>query len=114
MRQKSLRNKASGTLSAVFVVYKAKNGAWRGFVQPYAITTEASTKAKALVALKEMAEVYEEGLKKYSYPEHLLTKHLSDPEDADKFNQLALDSIAQKGKVENADYYAETKTVSSE
>lgn len=114
MQQKGIKTTSKeAQLCAVFVVYKAKSGAWRGFVQPYDITTEAPTKAKALLALKEMAEVYEEGLKKYSYPAHLLTKHLSFPEDVDKFNKLALDSIALKGKVEGADYYAEAKTISS-
>ncbi len=112
--QKSLRNKASeATLASIIVVYKAKSGSWRGFVQPYDVTTEAPTKAKALKALREMAEVYEDGLKKYDYPMHLASKHLSDPEDNEVFNNLALRSIAKKGKITGSNYYVEAKTISA-
>ena len=114
MRSKSLKNKVGeADVSAVLVVYKAKNGSWRGFAQPYDITTEAPSKTKALAALREMVEIYEEGLKKYSYPAHLTTKHLSDSEDLEKFNQLALDYISKKGSVGGVGYYAEAKTISS-
>jgi hypothetical protein len=114
MQRKSLKNRAVETdLSYVLVAYKSKNGSWRGFVQPYDITIEADSKGKAIESLREMVESYEEGLKKYSYPPHLSIKHLSNEEDNEVFNQLALKSISEKGKLEKANFYAEAKTVSA-
>jgi hypothetical protein len=98
--------------SCVKVAYKAKNGSWRGFVHPYNITTEGNNKEKILKALDEMADIYIEGLKKYNYPEHLSVVHLTDEEDNQKFNQIALLAINQ-GKIEGPDIYAETKAICS-
>lgn len=97
--------------SCVIVTYKSKNGTWRGFVHPYNITTESDTKAQALTALREMVDMYEEGLRKYDHPNHLANKHLTDEEDNQMFNKLAIESIINQGSVTGKDYYAETKTV---
>ena len=107
----SLKSSKEVDFSCIMVVYKAKNGAWRGFAHPYDVTIEADSRTKALNALKDMVGIYEEGLKKYNNPSHLALKHLSDKEDNEKFSQLALDLIAKQGKIKGSDYYAETKAV---
>jgi len=98
--------------NSVLVTYRAKNGSWRGFVAPYNITTEAETKEQAQTALQEMVEVYEEGLKKYDYPEHLTVVTLSDDEDKDVFNHLAVKALVNQGKIESPTCHAETRTIS--
>lgn len=100
-----------GDSSCILYVYRSKNGAWRGFAHPYDVTIEASTKTKALSALKEMVEEYEAGLKKYDYPPHLAKRHLSDAEDNERFNALAVGAIVRQKRVRGADYYAEAKAV---
>lgn len=97
--------------SCVIVVYKSKNGSWRGFAHPYDVTTEASTKERAFTAVEEMVEAYADALKKYDFPKHLTNKPLSDGEDRDKFNELALDFLFKQGHLEGPDYYAKTKTL---
>jgi len=99
--------------SSIMVTYKAKNGSWRGFVYPYDITTEADSRDMARTALAEMTEVYEEGLKKYDFPSHLKSRSLSDEEDMEVFNRLAVESIVKHGKVSNSDLYAESRTIPS-
>jgi hypothetical protein len=99
--------------SSIMVSYKSKSGTWRGFVYPYNITTEADSKDMAHTALAEMVEVYEEGLKKYDFPSHLKSRPLSDEEDKEVFNRLAVESIVRQGKVSNTNLYAESRTVSS-
>ncbi|MEK7187137.1 MAG: hypothetical protein AAB690_02470 [Patescibacteria group bacterium] len=106
-----LRPRKAVDFSCVLVTYKSKNGTWRGFVHPYNITTEAESKNQALTALREMADIYEEGLKKHDYPSHLANKHLADEEDSQMFDRLAINSIINQGAVKGKDYYAETKTV---
>lgn len=98
--------------SCIVVVYPAKNGSWRGFVHPYDITTEADTREKALTALNEMIEMYEEGLRKYNNPSYLRNKILSDEEDREVFHQVALDALEKQGSIDTSRYYAETKAVS--
>lgn len=94
--------------SYIVYVYQSKNGSWRGFVHPYDVTIEADSKEEALEALKEMAEVYKEGLEKHGNPKHLALKPLSDPEDNERFQKLALDVIADKHQITGTDFYAET------
>jgi hypothetical protein len=98
--------------SSIMVAYKSKSGSWRGFVYPYNITTEADSKDLAHIALTEMTEVYEEGLRKYDFPAHLKSRPLSDEEDREVFNRLAVESIVRQGKVSNPNLYAESRTVS--
>lgn len=99
--------------SCVQVVYKAKNGSWRGFVHPYDITIEAETETQARTALDDMTETYEEGLKKHNYPSHLKTRlPLSDEEDRNFFHNLTLNSLIDQGEVKGVGYYARAKKVS--
>ena len=99
--------------SAVSVVYKSKNGLYRGFVQPYDITYEAGTQNKVLEILKEMTMEYEEGLKKYGNPSHLASVPLTDGEDKEKWNEvspsLMQQLITRHLKISKPDYYAEAK-----
>ncbi len=99
--------------SSISVVYKSKNGTYRGFVQPYDITYEADTQEKVLEVLKEMIIEYEEGLKKYEYPSHLSQVPLSDEEDKEKFNNISphlLKNLLKKiYKIVTPNYYAEAK-----
>ena len=69
-------------------IYKTKNGTWRGFVTPYDITFEASTKKKVEEVLPEMVQLYEEGLKRYNNPQHLIAVPLSYEEDIKEFEKL--------------------------
>lgn len=75
-----------------YIVYKTKNGNWRGFCSPYDVTTEAYTSEEAKKQLEDQVKLYEEGLKKYSYPEHLAIKELSDKEDQVVF-KIALKEV---------------------
>ncbi len=99
--------------NAVNVVYKSKNGLYRGFVQPYDITYEAETKNKVLSVLKEMTVQYENGLKRYNNPYHLSSVPLSDEEDKEKWNEvspsLMQQLITKHFKISKPDYYAEAK-----
>jgi len=99
--------------TAISVVYKSKNGLYRGFVQPYDITYEGETQEQVLSVLKDMTSLYEEGLKKYNSPEHLTTVPLSDDEDREKLNNifpgLMRQLVARHFKVITPDYYAEAK-----
>lgn len=99
--------------SCIMVVYKAKNGSWRGFAHPYNVTIEADTKSKASKALKEMVQTYEDGLKKYRYPTHLARKHLFDDEDNKRFEEISIGSISKQGKIIGTDFYAEAKKLSA-
>ena len=110
------KNKATATkldCSSVSVVYKSKNGLYRGFVQPYDITYEASTQKKVLDVLNEMIGEYEDGLKKYDYPSHLCTVPLSDMEDREKLNEIAPSLfsklLSKKYKIITPNYYAEAR-----
>jgi predicted RNase H-like HicB family nuclease len=108
---KILRKPIEVDFSSVLVTYQSKNGCWRGFVFPYNITTEAETKKQAENALEEMAEVYEEGLKKYNFPSHLKKVPLADEEDKDVFNHLAFQALINQGKIDNSTCHAKTRTI---
>ena len=99
--------------TAVNVVYKSKSGMYRGFVHPYDITYEDETHEKVLSVLKDMTESYEEGLKKYDTPEHLIHVPLSDTEDKEKWNEISPSVIqslvTQNFRISKPDYYAEAK-----
>ncbi len=98
--------------SCVVVVYKSKEGSWRGFAHPYNITIEATTKLKALNAVKDMVEAYEESLKRHDFPVNLRSKHLLNEQDSEFFNKLALNSLFDKGSLTGSNYYAETQALS--
>lgn len=69
-------------------IYKTKEGTWRGFVTPYNVTFEASSRKKVEEVLPEMVKLYEAGLEKYNYPSHLMKVPLSYQEDIEEFNKL--------------------------
>ncbi len=99
--------------SAVNIVYKSKNGLYRGFVQPYDITYEGKTREKVLSVLKDMTTQYEEGLKKYNSPSHLSNVPLTDEEDKEKWNNISPSLMQQfvtkHFTITTPDYYAEVK-----
>lgn len=68
-------------IPVVLVVYKSKNSNWRGFCVPYDVACTTKTKKEAFKVLQEMVDLYEKGLKKYNFPEHLLNKESTDKED---------------------------------
>jgi len=108
-----IREKTKLDCSAVNIVYKSKNGLYRGFVQPYDITYEDETKEKVLSVLKDMTVQYENGLKRYNNPSHLATVPLSDEEDREKWNDISPSLMQQlvtkHFSVSTPDYYAEAK-----
>jgi len=112
--KKVLRNVVPNVdCTAVSVVYKSKNGLYRGFVQPYDITYEGETKEQVLAVLKDMIVQYEEGLKRYNFPSHLSSVSLSDEEDREKLADIfpgLLQHLREKHfQVTTPDYYAEAK-----
>lgn len=99
--------------SSFIIAYKTKSNSWRGFVMPYAVTYEASSRKKVVDVLREMVESYEEGLKKYNYPEHLKKVPLSEEEDREIWVKHGEDIIhnllAKKSVFETNNYYGEAK-----
>ncbi len=94
-------------LSAALFVYPIADGMWRGFVRPYDITIEAPSKREAIAALKEMTETYEDMLKMHGTPGHLAVKPFSNTDDSNQFDRIALSALAERGKVNTKDFYAE-------
>ncbi|MEK7170044.1 MAG: hypothetical protein AAB767_02030 [Patescibacteria group bacterium] len=97
--------------SAILVVYKSKEGYWKGFVHPYGVTSQAKSKARALTLLKELVEAYRKELKKYGFPSHLVYQTFVDVEDREMFSVVVKDAVDQKGIIDKEDYHAETYTV---
>lgn len=111
-RQKTLTKGSSKVdFSAVLVVYKSKEGVWKGFAHPYNVVTEASTKAEALAILKGLVDAYEGELRIFNFPSHLISKSLNDLEDRQVFQRVIEDAIEQKGIVDRVHYHAETHHV---
>ncbi|MCX6807685.1 MAG: hypothetical protein NTZ80_02710, partial [Patescibacteria group bacterium] len=74
--------KKSVTLKRIMmVVYKTNRNTWRGFCAPFDVSGEFRTEKGAKDGLIEMVEIYMNGLKEFSYPNHLVNKRLSNPED---------------------------------
>jgi len=63
------------------VVYKTQDNNWRAFCYPFDISCEGKSESKAKDSLDKLKKLYIEGLKKYNYPEHLIKKELSYPQD---------------------------------
>jgi hypothetical protein len=84
----SVNNKVNGYQKFTHI-YQTKEGLWRGFVTPYDVTYEDKTREKVEDVLPKLTKLYEEGLKKYSYPAHLSVVSLTDEEDINEFNQYA-------------------------
>ena len=77
------------------VVYKSKNESWRGFCSPYGIDVQTSSAEEAKEAITNLVKTYEEVLKKYDYPSHLIKNDLSDLED-EKILKLIWPKIVAK------------------
>lgn len=94
--------------SSVHVAYLTASGSWRGFVQPYDITTEMASKDDVKTALQEMCELYEDMLEEYGRPEHLSFKPLSNAQDQMMFNKVSTAIISSEGGLIDQDsLYAE-------
>ena len=75
-------------IPVITVVYKSKDGNWRGFCFPYDVSCTAETKEEAGSILEGLVETYEEVLNKYNNPSHLIDKELSDEEDQKALAEL--------------------------
>ncbi len=99
--------------SSVSISYKTKTGLWRGFVLPYDVTYESTSQQKVMEVLKEMVEVYEEGLELYGHPDHLKNVLISSQEDMEKWNEISQEVtrnlLANNPVIKTAHYYAEAK-----
>lgn len=100
--------------SSLTISYRSEGGLWRGFVMPYDLTYEASTKEEVVKVLKEMIGSYEEALRDYDHPAHLCDVPFSQEEDRRKFASIGLQLIEKlvanhARPVEGPDYYAEAK-----
>lgn len=99
--------------SSVMVVYKTEDNTWRGFVVPFDITFEGETKKEVVNALREMIDVYVEGLHQYKNPEHLEIVPLSYEPDRQKWfavsQGLSVQLMNNVSKVDSSDYYAEAQ-----
>lgn len=82
----------------VLVVYESKDNHWRGFCVPYDVSCNAKSKIDAINKLEKLVKLYEEGLGKYNYPQHLSIRKLTDQEDSLVFEKI-------KGRV--AEHYAQ-------
>lgn len=80
----------------VNVVYKTKEGFWRGFCSPFDVTCEANTQKKAITQLEESVKLYLDGLKKYNFPKHLSIKPLSSPKDKKIFDEVIVEIMEHK------------------
>lgn len=91
----------------IIVVYKTTNNKWRGFCAPYDITCNTDSQEEAITAIENLTELYEEGLRKYNFPEHLSVKPLTNKSDREVFKfviaQIAKD-ISQRMTERFLDY----------
>ncbi|MDO8518503.1 MAG: hypothetical protein Q7S26_04420, partial [bacterium] len=99
--------------AAVLVVYKSREGYWKGFAHPYDVTTEGNTKKDTLTKLQLLVNVYEDELRQFKFPSHLVHKPQSDLEDREMFRRVVNDAVEEKGIVDRFDYHAETHQVRS-
>lgn len=80
----------------ILVVYKSKNGLWRGFCNPYDVTCNSDTKEEAKQQLIKLVRLYEEGLQKYHNPRHLVFKELSSKEDDKLFRAVIWPRVSKE------------------
>lgn len=106
---KKMQNIASeNSYNIVSVVYKSTEGYWKGFVHPYDVTVQANTKKDAIAKLEVSLRLYEEGLRKYAYPKHLIFPSVFDQEDREAFNKVVELRGAKCGVVDTPGLYAKT------
>ena len=77
--------------NAIIVVYKSKNGDWKGFTHPYGETTEANTRAEAIKKMRVLTRAYSDILRQYDNPSHLINGGLVDLEDKEVFRLTRVD-----------------------
>lgn len=99
--------------SAILVVYKSQEGYWKGFAHPYNVTVEGNTKKETLDNLKELVEAYEDELRNFGFPVHLVNKVQDDLENRQIFSRVVDDAIEEKGIVDQLNYHAETHKIRS-
>ena len=95
----------------ILAVYK-RDGEWRGFCAPYDVSTNASTKKEAQSQLEKLVDLYEDGLKKYNFPQHLSVKEISDEHDRimlEKIIEKITDDLNQKMHKNFVKYQLETQ-----
>jgi len=110
---KIVSDKQTTEFSSIIVTYQSEEGLWRGFVVPFDITFEASSRDEVLSVLKDMQSSYLEGLKKYDNAPHLANVPLSHLEDNRKWQDILIELMNKLhsgvSKIENSDYYAEAQ-----
>ena len=97
-------NTMKSIIPVIEVVYRSKDGNWRGFCYPYDVTCNATSKEDAIKKLTDLVETYEECLDRYNNPKHLIINNLSDKEDQDVFKKvwpIISKGIANKLKTAN-------------
>lgn len=95
------------------VVYKSKDGTWRGFCSPFDISCTAKTANGAMKKMDVLMKVYIEGLHKYGYPSRLAVKEISDEEDRKVFEKVlkyVIKDMATKMRKDFDKFQLETKT----
>lgn len=81
------------------VVYKSKDGTWRGFCSPFDISCTAKTAKQAMKITDSLVKAYIDGLCKYDFPLNTAVKELSDEEDKivfKKVREYVIKDIARK------------------
>lgn len=90
------------------VIYKTTNNGWRAFCFPFDISCEAKTKEEAYRIIRNLSALYNEGLKKYNYPDHLIFKKLSNSEDRRMLEIVRKELIKERQRMAEKDLF-ETK-----
>lgn len=93
--------------SSVRIAYQTSRGSWRGFVRPFNLTVELSSKGEVKEALDEMCALYQTMLDEYGNPEHLVNKPFTNAEDRLIFERVSVRLIGQKDPIEEETLYAE-------
>lgn len=96
MKSKQYTEKGIKLIPIILVVYKAKNGLWRGFCTPYDVTCNSDTKEGAKKQLIGLVKLYEEGLQKYRNPRHLVLKNFSNKEDEKFFKTIIWPKVSKE------------------
>lgn len=102
-----------GAFAPIMVVYKLPQGGWKGFVQPYGETTEATTKQAAVKQLRELTAAYQDMTQEYGNPRHLVHAGLGDSLDREVFawvfgNKEIMEKLHSKaGKADSDTLYVE-------
>lgn len=104
---------AAGELNPLIIVYKAEAKLWRGFVDPYGETTEASTKEEAIEKMRDLTAAYKSTAEEYGNPKHLVYAGVSDLKDREVFSNIVTEQVLMKklyadGKVDGKFFYVET------